>query len=166
MVNDELRALATELATQLIQRKCVLTLAESCTGGLVSALLTEIPGSSAWFDSGYVVYSNQAKMDMLNVPDYNLDKFGAVSEEVVADMAVNALRQGRANLSASISGIAGPTGGTEAKPVGTVCFGWAGEGKPLITTTKHFSGTRAEIREQATKVCLEGLLHLTINNDL
>jgi nicotinamide-nucleotide amidase len=166
MVNDELHTLATKLAAHLIEYQRVLTLAESCTGGLVSALLTEISGSSAWFDSGFVVYSNQAKLDMLNVKNYNIETFGAVSEEVAADMAVGALFQGRANIAASITGIAGPTGGTASKPVGTVCFGWAGENSPLITCTKHFSGNRAAIRQQATKACLEGLLSLTINNDL
>ncbi len=165
MVNNELRALAAEVATQLIAHKQVLTLAESCTGGLVSAVLTEIPGSSEWFDSGFVVYSNQAKFDMLNVKSEHLDMFGAVSEEVAADMAVGALFQGRATIAASITGIAGPTGGTEQKPVGTVCFGWAAENRSL-TTTKYFSGNRTEIREQATKACLEGLLSLTINSDL
>lgn len=166
MVNDELRALAAKVATQLIAHKQVLTLAESCTGGLVSALLTEIPGSSEWFDSGFIVYSNQAKFDMLNVKSDRLNMFGAVSEEVAADMTVGALFQGRATISASITGIAGPTGGTEQKPVGTVCFGWAGINKPLTTTTKHFTGNRTEIRQQATKACLEGLLSLTINSDL
>lgn len=166
MVNDELHTLAAKVATQLIAHKQVLTLAESCTGGLVSAVLTEISGSSAWFDSGFVVYSNQAKLDLLNIKDYNIDMFGAVSETVAADMAVGALIQGRATISASITGIAGPTGGNELKPVGTVCFGWAGINKPLITTTKHFTGNRAEIRQQATKACLEGLLSLTINSDL
>jgi len=165
MVNNELRALATEVATQLIAHKQVLTLAESCTGGLVSAVLTEIPGSSEWFDSSFVVYSNQAKFDMLNVKSEHLDMFGAVSEEVAADMAIGALFQGRATIAASITGIAGPTGGTEQKPVGTVCFGWAAENRSL-TTTKYFSGNRTEIREQATKACLEGLLSLTINSDL
>jgi nicotinamide-nucleotide amidase len=166
MVNDELRALATEVAAQFIIHKRVLTLAESCTGGLVSALLTDIAGSSAWFDSGFVVYSNQAKTEMLHVKNDKLDAFGAVSEEVAADMVVGALLQGRANIAASITGIAGPTCGTKQKPVGTVCFAWAGENRPLITTTKHFSGNRAQIRQHATKACLEGLLSLTINSDL
>ncbi|MBM3350649.1 MAG: CinA family protein [Betaproteobacteria bacterium] len=166
MVDRTLQVLANELALQLVRSQCVLTLSESCTGGLVSALLTEIPGSSTWFDSAYVVYSNQAKKDMLGISAFNLEQFGAVSEEVAAEMAAGALLKGRANLAASITGIAGPTGGTANKPVGTVCFGWAGVGKPLITTTKCFSGTRAEVRQQAVKVCLEGLLHLTISSNL
>lgn len=166
MVNDELRNLAAELAQQLIAHKRVLTLAESCTGGMVSALLTEIPGSSSWFDSGFVVYSNQAKLDALNVKSQHIELYGAVSEEVAADMAVGALFQGRASLAASITGIAGPGGGSEEKPVGTVCFGWAGENRPVITCTKRFDGNRSSIRLQATKACLEGLLSLTINTDL
>ena len=166
MADDELLELANKVASQLIANKLVLTLAESCTGGLVSGLLTEISGSSQWFDSGYVVYSNAAKQDMLHVPDYELDFYGAVSEEVAAAMAAGALHNGRANIAASVTGIAGPSGGTETKPVGMVCFGWAGNDRLLITTTKYFKGNRRKIRDQAIKACLEGILKLTLNADL
>jgi nicotinamide-nucleotide amidase len=135
----------------------VLCLAESCTGGLASGLITEIPGSSAWFDSGLVVYSNQAKQDLLNVSAESLRQHGAVSEEVAIEMAIGALNQGRANVAASVTGIAGPDGGTEEKPVGTVCFAWAGNGIALTATTKHFPGNRQNIREQSILTLLNGI---------
>ena len=135
----------------------MLCLAESCTGGLASGLITEIPGSSAWFDSGLVVYSNQAKQDLLNVSAESLRQYGAVSEQVAIEMAIGALNQGRANVAASVTGIAGPDGGTEEKPVGTVCFAWAGNGIALTATTKHFPGNRQNIREQSILTLLNGI---------
>ena len=135
----------------------MLCLAESCTGGLASGLITEIPGSSAWFDSGLVVYSNQAKQDLLNVSAESLHQYGAVSEEVAIEMAIGALNQGRANVAASVTGIAGPDGGSKEKPVGTVCFAWSGNGIASTSTTKHFSGNRQNIREQSILTLLNGI---------
>ncbi len=152
-----LSKLATEIGELLLAKNRVLCLAESCTGGLASGLITEIPGSSAWFDSGLVVYSNQAKQDLLNVSAESLRQHGAVSEQVAVEMAIGALNQGRANVAASVTGIAGPDGGTEEKPVGTVCFAWAGNGIAATATTKHFSGNRQNIREQSILTLLNGI---------
>ena len=149
--------LATEIGELLLAKNRLLCLAESCTGGLASGLITEIPGSSAWFDSGLVVYSNQAKQDLLNVSAESLRQYGAVSEEVAIEMAIGALNQGRANVAASVTGIAGPDGGTEEKPVGTVCFAWAGNDIALTATTKHFPGNRQNIREQSILTLLNGI---------
>ncbi|OAM51471.1 damage-inducible protein CinA [Methylovorus sp. MM2] len=169
MVNDALLALANTLAKVLISNKRVLTLAESCTGGLASGLLTALPGSSAWFDSGYITYSNQAKVDMLGVSKDTLEKFGAVSEETAAEMAIGALNHstGRANIAASITGIAGPSGGSKEKPVGTVCFAWAISNQPVTTQTKLFQGNRHEIRQQSIETLLNGLLTIqkTLSQD-
>ncbi len=162
MATDNLSRLAltnlvTEIGELLLAKNRLLCLAESCTGGLASGLITEIPGSSAWFDSGLVVYSNQAKQDLLNVSAESLRQHGAVSEQVAVEMAIGALNQGRANLAASVTGIAGPDGGTEEKPVGTVCFACGGNGIASTTTTKHFSGNRQNIREQSILTLLNGI---------
>jgi nicotinamide-nucleotide amidase len=149
--------LATEIGELLLAKNRVLCLAESCTGGLASGLITEIPGSSAWFDSGLVVYSNQAKQDLLNVSAESLHQYGAVSEEVAIEMAIGALNQGRANVAASVTGIAGPDGGSKEKPIGTVCFAWSGNGIASTSTTKHFSGNRQNIREQSILTLLNGI---------
>jgi nicotinamide-nucleotide amidase len=158
---------AKTLAQLLLTKGWKLALAESCTGGLVCATLTELPGSSDWFERGYITYSNQAKTECLGVPEELLQTDGAVSESVAKAMAQGAQINAGVDLAVSITGIAGPSGGSEVKPVGTVCFGWAirnvaGEN---ITTcqTKLFSGDRQSIRQQATEHALAGLLQL-LNN--
>jgi nicotinamide-nucleotide amidase len=158
---------AKTLAQLLLARGWKLALAESCTGGLVCATLTELSGSSEWFERGYITYSNQAKTECLGVPGELIESHGAVSEPVAKAMAQGAQRNAGANIGVSITGIAGPSGGTAEKPVGTVCFGWtiqnaAGEN---VTTcqTKLFSGDRQVIRQQATEYALVGLLQL-LNN--
>lgn len=160
MADDALLRLASELGQQLLAKKRMLTLAESCTGGLVSGLMTEIAGSSQWFDSGYVVYSNQAKQEMLGVSLDTLKAHGAVSEEVAKEMALGAIKNGRANIAVSITGIAGPDGGTPQKPVGTVSFAWAGTGLPTQATTMHFAGSRQEVRQQSMLTALQGVAKL------
>jgi nicotinamide-nucleotide amidase len=162
MATDKLSSLAlihlaTEIGELLLAKNRMLCLAESCTGGLASGLITEIPGSSAWFDSGLVVYSNQAKQDLLNVSAESLRQYGAASEQVAIEMAIGALNQGRANIAASVTGIAGPDGGSKEKPVGTVCFAWAGSDIASTTTTKHFSGNRQDVREQSILTLLNGI---------
>jgi nicotinamide-nucleotide amidase len=158
---------AKTLAQLLLARGWKLALAESCTGGLVCATLTELSGSSEWFERGYITYSNQAKTECLGVPGELIESHGAVSEPVAKAMAQGAQRNAGANIGVSITGIAGPSGGTAEKPVGTVCFGWtiqnaAGEN---VTTcqTKLFSGDRQVIRQKATEYALAGLLQL-LNN--
>lgn len=160
MVDEYLLTLAKKVGKALKKRGDKLIMVESCTGGLASSYLTEIAGCSAWFDSALITYSNESKMDLARVKDDTLEIHGAVSEEAAADMAVGALMQGGGSITASITGIAGPTGGTKDKPVGTVCFGWAGMDCPLITSTHHFSGDRHAIRLQAVEVSLQGILDL------
>src|SRR5450830_2065230 len=132
MADDALLSLVSQLGEFLKAQQRMLALGESCTGGLCSSLITEIAGSSAWFDSGYVTYSNQAKVQVLGVSTTTLETHGAVSEQTAIEMALGCLRNGRVNIAASITGIAGPTGGTLEKPVGTVCFAWTGSGLPCI----------------------------------
>jgi len=160
MFSPELKALSQEVGALLLAKKHVLTLAESCTGGLISALITNTAGSSAWFDSGWVSYSNQAKQDLLKVKEITLMQYGAVSEKVAMEMAIGALQQGRATIAASVTGIAGPEGGTPAKPVGTVCFAWTSNDLPSISKTCSFQGNREQIREQSTIALLFGLKEL------
>ncbi len=132
-------------------------MAESCTGGGLAKALTEIPGSSQWFDRAFITYSNEAKMDMLQVSSKLLKKFGAVSKEVAEAMALGAIRQSKAHVSAAITGIAGPTGGSPEKPVGTVWISWAGQQKITSSQSYHFSGDRHAIREKAISEALKGL---------
>ena len=160
MFSPELKALSQEVGALLLAKKHVLTLAESCTGGLISALITNTAGSSAWFDSGWVSYSNQAKQDLLKVKEITLMQYGAVSEKVAMEMAIGALQQGRSTFAASVTGIAGPEGGTPAKPVGTVCFAWTSDDLPSISKTYLFQGNREQIREQSTIALLFGLKEL------
>lgn len=155
---ESLESLALRLGKLCLARGLRLATAESCTGGWVAQALTEIPGSSQWFDAGYVTYSNDAKQRMLGVPAETLRDFGAVSEETVEAMALGALREGEANLSVAISGIAGPDGGTALKPVGTVWFAWAKKGQVLNTALCQFDGDRQSIREQAVRRALLGLI--------
>jgi len=160
MFSPELKALSEEIGALLLVKKHVLTLAESCTGGLISALITNTAGSSAWFDSGLVTYSNQAKQVLLKVRETTLTQYGAVSEQVAMEMAIGALQQGRATIAASVTGIAGPDGGTTAKPVGTVCFAWTSDDLPSVSKAYLFQGNREEIREQSTIALLIGLKDL------
>ena len=152
------------IAKLFISKGWTIALAESCTGGLVCAALTELPGSSDWFERGYIAYSNQAKSECLGVPVELIESFGAVSEPVAKAMAEGAQRNAGANVGASITGIAGPTGGSPGKPVGTVCFSWtipSGAGEFVThTKTKLFSGDRQAVRQQATEYVLTELLAL------
>jgi len=160
---DYLSTLAEELGVALKARGFMLVLAESCTGGMVAQAVTSVAGSSAWFDRGFVTYSNIAKIEMLGVSPQTLEKFGAVSEDVAAQMALGCLKLGmrknsHAQIAGSITGIAGPDGGTAEKPVGTVCFAWANLNQPILTATQIFSGNRQEIRQQATAFMLARLI--------
>ena len=140
---------AVQLGQALKARGFMLALAESCTGGLVAEAITSIAGSSAWFDRGFITYSNAAKMDMLDVSSATLKKFGAVSEQTATEMAIGALKNSAAQIAGSITGIAGPDGGSPEKPVGTVCFAWAGKNMPVSTCTHWFDGNRDSVRQQA-----------------
>ena len=156
-IDDDLYALAVRLGQTALARRLRVATAESCTGGLIAGAITAVAGSSDWFDRGFVTYSNAAKVDQLGVPEALLDRFGAVSNEVASAMAAGALRASRADWAVAVTGVAGPTGGTPAKPVGTVCFAWAG---PPGTASEQrlLGGDRAGIRRDSVALALEGLL--------
>jgi len=156
-IDDDIYALAVRLGQAALARRIRIATAESCTGGLVAGAITAVSGSSDWFDRGFVTYSNAAKVDQLGVSEALLDRFGAVSNEVASAMADGALRASRADWAVAVTGVAGPTGGTAAKPVGTVCFAWAG---PAGTASERrlLGGDRAGIRRDSVVIALEGLL--------
>jgi len=158
--DTELYQLAQRLGDRLKMRGWALATAESCTGGWVAKLVTDIPGSSAWLDRGLVTYSNQAKLDLLGVAPETLEVCGAVSGETVRAMAEGALEQSAAQVSLAVSGIAGPDGGTRAKPVGTVWFAWAFADGDTVSAHLHFDGDREAVRRQAVAFSLSRLLEL------
>jgi len=163
---DSLYLLSQEVGDLLLENNQVLVTAESCTGGGVATAITEVAGSSAWFDRAFVTYSNEAKQEMIGVKPETLAEFGAVSEPVVFEMVQGALTNSNATIGVSISGIAGPTGGSEEKPVGTVCFAWADKFGWLHIETKHFSGDRSEVRTQAVGYALETLKEYFLSKSL
>lgn len=156
---EELLALAASAGQKLKERGLVLVTAESCTGGGVAQAITEIAGSSEWFDCGFVTYSNAAKTALLGVPADVLDRHGAVSAETAAAMCEGALRNSRAAVSLSTTGIAGPGGAVPGKPVGTVWFGWA-HGGTVHTEKMLFGGDRHAVRMQSVAHALRGLVAL------
>ncbi|MBI2994187.1 MAG: CinA family protein [Gammaproteobacteria bacterium] len=153
-------ALVERLAASLRLNRMRLVTAESCTGGGLAYLLTSVPGSSDWFERGFVTYSNAAKRELLEVPAAVLEQFGAVSEQAAAAMAEGALAHSHANVSVSITGIAGPDGGTPDKPVGTVYFAWSRQGASTRAARIAFAGDRQQVREQSILMALQGLLDL------
>lgn len=157
-MDSELTTLSQQLGQALSERGLTLATAESCTGGWVAEVVTDTAGSSGWFDRGFITYSNQAKADMLGVRTDTLALFGAVSEETAQEMAAGAIAHSSADWAISITGIAGPGGGSSVKPVGTVCFGWCRRGGTPGSETMHFSGERRTIRQQAVVHVLRGLL--------
>jgi nicotinamide-nucleotide amidase len=159
-MTPEILALAEKVGAVTLAHQWQIATAESCTGGLVSGAITEIAGSSAWFDRGFVTYSNEAKAQMLGVSQLTLHAHGAVSEETVQEMVAGALARSEAHLAVAISGIAGPAGGMPDKAVGTVCFGWQRRGMAPECVTRHFAGDRAAVREQSVLCALTGLLDL------
>ena len=158
LIDSDIAALAAELGRTLAAKGEFVATAESCTGGLVAGAITAIAGSSGWFDRGFVTYTNEAKTDMLGVDRDALERDGAVSEATAIAMAEGALRASRADVAVAVTGIAGPAGGTAAKPVGTVCFAWARRGRPTTATTRHFSGARDAVREASIIVAIQGLI--------
>jgi len=152
--------LAQLLGDKLTQAGLVAATAESCTGGGVAYAITEISGSSLWFDRSFVTYSNDAKIQMLGIDKSLIENFGAVSEQVVEQMASRAVKHSEADVSVAISGIAGPGGGSEEKPVGTVCFSWYNAHGSSKTETYQFVGDRSEVRTQAIRLALSGLIDI------
>lgn len=160
MMDTELETLARRVGEALAVRGWQLASAESCTGGWIAEAVTAIGGSSAWFDRGFVTYSNAAKMDMLGVSAHTLATHGAVSEATVREMAEGALARSLADVAVAVSGVAGPTGGTPAKPVGMVCIAWAAKTAPTRCVTVHLTGDRAAVRRQTVIRALDGILQL------
>ena len=152
--------LARKLGERLKAKGALLVSAESCTGGWAAQAVTAIAGSSEWFERGFVTYSNAAKEEMLGVRHETLARHGAVSEETAREMVLGALEHSRGTISLAITGIAGPTGGSAAKPVGTVCFAWARKGHAAIAETRHFSGDRDAVRRQSVEHALRKALEL------
>ena len=156
-------SLIEELAKILLKNQWRLTTAESCTGGLVAASLTALAGSSEWFERGYVTYSNDSKSEDIGVDAHLIQDHGAVSIQVAKAMAVGAKQSSNSNIALSITGIAGPKGGTKEKPVGTVCFAWILDNDQVFSETKLFTGNRSEIRDAASEFALSQLTRLLSN---
>ncbi|HKQ24578.1 MAG TPA: CinA family protein [Burkholderiales bacterium] len=160
-MDAELYALAGKVGDALKVRKLMLATAESCTGGWIGQVVTMVPGSSNWFDRGFVTYTNDAKREMLGVRAATLKKFGAVSEQTVRAMIKGALSHSKAHVALAVSGIAGPDGGSPGKPVGTVCLAWGKKkGAPPHSVMRYYAGDRDAVRRQSVIDALEGLLAL------
>lgn len=157
-MDQPLYELSERVGAMLKARQLMLASAESCTGGWIGQALTMVPGSSAWFDRGFVTYTNQAKQQMLGVSTETLKRFGAVSENVVREMAAGALTRSQAQIAVAVSGIAGPDGGSTDKPVGTVCIAWAGADGVGGEQQFLFDGDRDAVRRQSVIAALEGVL--------
>lgn len=162
MNQQQLEVLAAKVGALLKVNGQTLATAESCTGGWAAQCLTSQAGSSDWFERGFVTYSNEAKSEMLGVDADTLQVHGAVSEPTAAAMAAGALRRSRADWALAITGVAGPGGGTPDKPVGLVCFGWAGADGQVDTQTVHFTGDRQAIRAQSVAHALAGVLERAV----
>lgn len=162
-MDAQLVSLSEQLGQICQQHGLTVATAESCTGGWAAQVITHTAGSSAWFDRGFVTYANAAKTDMLGVRSITIEVFGAVSLETASEMAAGALKNSNALISMSITGIAGPTGGSAEKPVGTVCFGWCVKGNLPSCERQWFAGDRETIRRQAVIHALTGLIERARN---
>jgi nicotinamide-nucleotide amidase len=159
-----LQNLTGRVAALLLSQGRLIVSAESCTGGYLAQVLTGLPGASSWFDRGFVVYSNIAKKDMLDVPEAIVATYGAVSEETARAMAHGALERSRADLAVAITGIAGPDGGTPGKPVGTVHFAWAVRNGECRACVMWFAGGREAVRSQSVAFALQGVIDLLLQS--
>jgi nicotinamide-nucleotide amidase len=157
IMESELFELAERLGRLLKVNRKIIATAESCTGGWIAQTITEVPGSSAWLDRGFVTYSNAAKVQMLGVSPQTLEKYGAVSAETAMEMAAGALAHSDADMAVAVTGIAGPDGGTTEKPVGTVFIAWADKNGAAKVVKKQFAGNRRQIREQTVESAIEGV---------
>ena len=160
MTEDHVTELARTLGRLCKRHRVTIATAESCTGGGVATAITRISGSAKWFDRGFVTYSNEAKREMLGVTPRSLRNYGAVSKAVAREMARGALERSPADITVAITGIAGPTGGSRSKPVGTVWFAWAARGGPVQARHFRFRGNRVEVRIASVYVALQGLRDL------
>jgi nicotinamide-nucleotide amidase len=158
--DHELCLQAERLGEQLLKRQFMLVTAESCTGGWVGKIITDISGSSHWYDRGFITYTNQAKQDLLGVPAEILQAHGAVSEATARAMVEGALIHSQADVALGITGIAGPGGGSIDKPVGMVCFAWASRAGDVVSEKQSFQGSREAVRRQAVMHALQGVVPL------
>mgnify|MGYP005840609953 CR=1 FL=1 len=158
ITDAHLQNLTQQVAHTLQTNKGLLVTAESCTGGWLGKLCTDLSGSSHWYDRGFITYSNQAKQDLLDVAAATLQTFGAVSKQTAIEMAEGALTHSQSNIAVSITGIAGPDGGSDEKPVGTVYIAWAMPNRSSCYCHYHFNGDRQAIRRQAMEKALEGII--------
>ena len=159
---DDIQALTRQLAGLLLAKGHMVATAESCTGGMIAAACTDLAGSSAWFERGFVTYSNEAKTELLGVPAALITEHGAVSEPVARAMAEGALRHARAHIAVAVTGVAGPGGGSTDKPVGSVWFGWA-TATGVKTQLRHFDGDRQQVRQATVRHALQGLNDLLVS---
>ena len=159
MTADSLTLQAARVGERLREARALLVTAESCTGGWVSQAVTAIAGSSEWFERGFVVYSNAAKEEVLGVRRETLERHGAVSEETARELALGALERSRGTISLAVTGVAGPSGGSAAKPVGFVCFAWATR-QGARAESRSFTGDRESVRRQSVARALEGVLEM------
>ena len=157
-------ALAGAIGQKLRDRGYLLTVAESCTGGGIASVLTDIVGCSAWFERGFVAYSNAAKQELLGLQTVTLNTYGSVSEAAVREMATGALANSHAQVAIAVSGIAGPGGGSPDKPVGTVWLAWAIPDAAIMTSQQLFQGDRIAIRTQTVSAALTGMLNILSSN--
>ena len=159
-MDQTLYNLAARVGRALKNRELMVATAESCTGGWIGQAITMVPGSSEWFERGFITYTYISKREMLGVSGRSLARYGAVSEQVVREMVRGALARSHAQVAVSISGVAGPSGGTPDKPVGTVCLGWALKGGALLVETRRFRGDRDEVRRRSVAYALRGILKI------
>jgi nicotinamide-nucleotide amidase len=160
MPDRALYKLAVKVGRALKKRGLMLATAESCTGGWIAEAVTMVPGSSEWFERGFVTYTYISKREMLGVKQKTLGRHGAVAEEVVREMVTGALARSHAQIAVAVSGVAGPSGGTPEKPVGTVCLAWGVKGRKPRSETRHFPGDREAVRRQSVQHALKGVLAL------
>jgi len=159
-MDKRLYQLAQQVGAALKTRTLMLATAESCTGGWIGEAVTMVPGSSDWYERGFITYTYVSKREMLGVKAKTLEKFGAVSEQTVREMVAGALAASHAQVAVAVSGTAGPAGGTAEKPVGTVCLAWSLRGGEPVVETRHFAGDREAVRRQTVGRALEGVLEL------
>ncbi|MEQ1720867.1 MAG: CinA family protein [Nitrosomonas sp.] len=161
--NETSYTLAQRIGAYLTQHELMLVTAESCTGGWLGQAITSVPGSSSWYERGFITYSNLSKQEMLGVQSATLTQYGAVSPQTAQEMVLGALNRSHAQIGVSITGIAGPDGGTVDKPIGMVCFAWATKAGCVQQKTYHYQGNREAIRHQAVTTALNGILMLIGN---
>jgi nicotinamide-nucleotide amidase len=155
-----LQDLAMQVGTALAQQELMLVTAESCTGGWLGQVITSVAGSSGWYERGFITYATASKQEMLGVSNATLEQYGSVSEQTASEMAAGAIARSHAQVAVSVTGIAGPDGGIEEKPVGMVCFAWIMKEGMALAETRYFSGSREEIRRQSVSGALQGLIDL------